>query len=206
MKYLVILAVFAVASTLSWGMMMTHTDDNGCVRMYHNDTTKGLDAPKEMQTTGHKYDVIHIGDAAYIHGLHLRTDRSGGKCIKGKTFGFDQGTKSIWASGGCKGDFHVNYLIAHCQMDIKLSSTKGGYSEKSLTSPCMDGRSYEMHITSGDGHDCGDGAFAGEHYEGIGNRYGFFGTTVWVSNGCTAVFKVCEIGDTSDKSAPMMVH
>jgi len=208
------LVLLASLASVALSMPASHfTDEHGCVRKFDSNSTVGLDAPKERSVNNNKYDVFHVKDAAYIHGIKMKTDRSAGACVADETYGFDQGTHSVWATGDCKGDFHIDYLVAHCEAGIKISAANNGYSEKMLTSPCMDGRSYSMEITSGSGHSCGDVAYKGRHYAGIGNKYGFHGKVIWVADGCSATFKVCEIGSTSGKSAvraapmgKMMMH
>lgn len=182
----------------------THTAKGKCVREVDSKNMVTLDS-----SDGPAF--FHFEDAAFIQTMEPVLVNS--KCVssgsKDDTFGFDGDKVTVWARGGCKGTFHVDFLIAYCTNGLELNSdNKAKYATKQLTSPCYtDGAAYSMTVDEElSDNKCGE--YDNVH-TGIGNKYGFYKTEIWADSGCHAKFTVCEVGTKLDKKSIMemdMMH
>jgi len=150
---------------------------DACQRENHNEI---------ILRDGDRYDIM---DLAFSHGIQ-KADGDTPDCRKNINYGIEKtgyATAVIYARGcGGKFLFDVDYVPAHCELH-KLKTKPGHSLWKKLRTPCVDGSVFEMTPVY---------RIRGECIPG--DTFGFNQQNIWADDGCSGVFKVCEVAAQGD--------
>ncbi|XP_050396772.1 lectin ADEL [Patella vulgata] len=144
-------------------------------------------ASVKLSSYKYKYKSQVIDDASDIISMTVDHRISKATCDYTDSYGF-RGNK-VWVDNGCRAVFKICYTKdagAYCQhkTSLRLSSNGYQYASQILDDAAIVTSMRVRHQISKATCDYGD-------------SYGFRGSTMWVNNGCRAIFSVCFRKGTS---------